>query len=409
MPVAVALLVPCLAYIGLDDGFTLSVALERMTSSLNSFPLLAVPLFVLAGTLANSASVTDRLYGFAQDLIGHFRGGLGYVNVAASLGFSWMSGAAVSDTAALGSIQVPAMQKHGYSDSFSTGLTASSSLITPIMPPSIPAIIYGVSSGVSIGALFVAGVIPALVISALLCVAVFVYARNRPELRSNKAAVQVMLRSAVRAIPVLFAPVIILGGILSGFFTPTEAAAIAVAYIGFLGLIAYRSVGLRKLYRVLLSTAETTGTIMLIVASASVFGYVLTRERAPDNIAEAVVGATDSPIVFLLFVSFALLVLGTVIEPISAILIVTPVLLPAAASFGIDPIQFGSIVIFSLMIGLITPPVGIVLYVLESVTSVCMPEIIKGVLPFVALMCMVTLLMIFIPWLTLGLPSLLGF
>lgn len=408
VPVAIALLAPSLVYVLLEPTANFPIAVQQITSGVNDFALLAVPLFIVLGNLANESGISDRLYNAGVAFLGHIRGSLGYVNVATSFGFSWMSGAAIADAAAMGKVQVPAMVKRGYSQEFSLGVTAASSLIAPMIPPSIPAIIYAVTAGVSVGALFMAGLVPALVLIACLCALVWFLTRKDESLRLPKASWGARGKATLGALPAAGAGVIILGGILSGAFTPTEASGIGVLYIFVLSLC-YRALTPKKIYRMLLSSVETAGSVLLIVAAAALFGWVLAREQAPQIAADLILNFTDSPFVFLLLVNVLLLVVGCVLEPTAAILILVPVLGPVADAFGISPVQFGVMVIFNLVIGLITPPVGLVLFVLSSVTGAPVATVIKGVIPFFIPMLVTLLLITLVPALSLWLPGLLGF
>ena len=407
VPVAISMLLPCLVYVAWSPDITLGVALQRCMASINSFPLLAVPLFIMTGYLSNAGGLADRLFRFLLCLFGKIPGSLGYVNVSSSLLFSWMSGAAIADAAGLGSVLVPAMKKRGYDGGFALGLTGASSLIGPIMPPSIPAIVYAVTAGVSVGSLFFAGVLPALVLEAILCGFVFVDARRNP-LRDEAAAPRIPLKKAAgSALPVLLTPVIILGGILGGVFTPTEAAAAAVMWVLFLS-VCYRSLSFRAFRGVLVKTASTTGSIMLIVSAAGLFGWVIAREQGPQAVTEAMLRLTDNPYVFLLLINIALLVTGMLLEPVAGLLITVPVLLPAALQFGIDPLQLGIVMILNLVLGLLTPPVGLVLYVLSSVTGSSVQQVIRGTVPFLIPLLITLLLITFVPAFSLWLPSLLA-
>lgn len=408
VPVSFALLIPSVAYVIMDPTARVGTALQQTVSGIDSFAILAVPMFILLGNLANVSGVTDKLYDAAVAALGHLRGSLGYVNVATSFGFSWMSGAAIADAAAMGRVQVPAMVERGYKKEFSLGVTGASSLIAPMIPPSIPAVIYAVTAGVSVGALFMAGILPALVLVFSLCVTVWIIMRKREDLRLPKASWKTRGVTTVAALPAVGSAVVILGGILSGIFTPTEASGIGVIYILILAL-AYRRLSWRKMYRTLLTTVETSGSVLLIVAAAALFGWVLAREQAPQVVANLILEITNQPIVFLLLVNVLLLLVGCVLEPTAAILILVPVLLPVAETFGIDPVHFGIMVIFNLLIGLITPPVGLVLFVLSSVTKAPVTMVIKGILPFYAPMVVTLIVITYLPVLTLGLPTLLGF
>lgn len=408
VPVAFCLLIPSLFYIVFTDAVTLTIVLQRMTSGVDSFPLLAVPMFILMGNLANEAGIADRLYRFALAVLGHIKGSLGYVTVASSLVFSWMSGSAISDAAALGKIQVPAMASRGYERGFAVGLTASSTLIGPIMPPSVSAVVYGVVSGVSIGGLFLAGVIPALLITTVLMVIVYIAVRNKPDLRLPRTSSKEMARVGASAALSLLTPVIVLGGIFGGIFTPTEAAAVAALYMLGLG-VGYGTLRAKQLKAVFASTASISGSIMLIIAAASLFGWVLGREQVPQMMATGMLQITESPLVFLLILNVFLLLIGTVMEPNSAVLILVPVIIPIAAQYGIEPIQLGSIIIFNLMVGLLTPPVGLVLFVLSSVTKLSVATISRAVIPFLLPLVGILLLVTYVPWITLALPGWLGY
>ncbi|AYY12684.1 TRAP transporter large permease [Actinobacteria bacterium YIM 96077] len=407
VPVAIALLTPGLVYVLVDGSASLELAVQQTLSGVNSFPILAVPMFILLGNLANVSGITDRVYGAAVAFLGHVRGSLGYVNVATSFGFSWMSGAAIADAAAMGRVQVPAMVKRGYSRSFSVGITGASSVIAPLIPPSIPAIIYAVTAGLSVGALFVTGILPALVLVVCLCVTVWWMTRAKEELRESRASWSVRGKELLAALPAAGAAVIILGGILGGIVTPTEASASGVLYI-FLLALAYRALTWRKIYHVILQTVETAGSVLLIVAGAALFGWVLARERAPQAIADLILQVTNHPIIFLILVNVFLLVIGAVLEPTAAILIVVPVLAPVAETFGIHPMHFAAIVIFNLLLGLLTPPVGLLHFVLSGVTSTPVTTVIRGVMPFYVPMLVVLLVVTFVPAVSLWLPTLLG-
>lgn len=399
VPVGISLLVPALLYLWLDPTANLNIAVQQMTSGANSFALLAIPMFILLGNLSNAGSLTDRLFDFAQAALGRVRGGLGYVNVMTSFGFSWISGAAISDAATMGKLQVPQMIKRGYPVGFTLGLTGASSLIAPMIPPSIPAVVYAVTAGVSVSALFVAGIIPAIALTVLLCIYVWIVGRRygRSDEPTDLSAPRVSwLTHLVRVLPTFGAPVLVLGGILGGIFTPTEASAAGVAYMFLLGLI-YRSLTWERLKEALVSSAHTTASILFIVVAAALFGWVLARERVPHELAASLQGVTDNPFVFITLLVALLLVIGMFIEPTAAILIMVPVLAPMAAAFGIDPVHMGVVIIFTLMIGLLTPPVGLVLFVLSSVTGYPVATVVRGTLPFYAVMFVVLVLVTYVP------------
>jgi len=406
VPVAIAMLLPCLLYIAWSPDITLGVAIQQTVSPVDSFPLLAVPLFIMTGYLSNAGGLADRLFRMLLTLFKGIPGNLGFVNVISSLLFSWMSGAAIADAAGLGSVLVPAMKKRGYDEKFSLGLTGASSLIGPIMPPSIPAIVYAVSTDVSVGSLFLAGVVPALLLTSILCVFVYRDAKRNP-LREKVTSENVSHSKAIKSAgPVLFTPAIILGGILGGIFTPTEAAAAAVVWVLILCAF-YQSLSLKSLRGVLVKTSTTTGSIMLIVAAAGLFGWVIAREQGPQAVTQAILQFTDNPVIFLLLVNIALLITGMILEPVAGLLITVPVLLPAAIEFGIDPLHLGIVMILNLVLGLLTPPVGLVLYVLSSVTGSSVQTVTRGTIPFLIPLLITLLLITFIPAFSLFLPSLL--
>lgn len=408
VPVAFALLAPSVVYVALTPGVTMGTALQQTLSGVNSFPILAVPMFILLGNLANDSGITDRMYNAAVAFLGHFRGSLGYVNIATSFGFSWMSGAAIADAAAMGRMQVPQMVKRGYPAGFSVGLTGASSLIAPIIPPSIAAIIYAVTAGLSVGALFIVGIVPAVLLIIALCLTVWWMLRKRDDLRGERASWSTRGRALLSAVAPAGAAVVILGSILGGIATPTEAAGLGVVYVLILSL-AYRKLTWRRLADSLVQTVHTSGAVLLIVAAAAFFGWVLARERAPQAAAEALLGITTYTVVFLIIVNILLLIVGALLESTSAILILVPVLAPVAELFGVHPFHFAAIVIFNLLLGLLTPPVGMVLFVLSSTTGYKVSTVIRGVLPFYIPMFAVLMIVTFIPVLSTGLPALLGY
>lgn len=403
VPVAFAFLGPALAYMWLT-GQSVGASMRQVADATASFPLLAVPLFILLGSLANHAGIADRLFDFALALLGRVRGSLGYVSVGVSLGFSWMSGSAVADAAALSKVEIPAMLRNGHSLRFGVGVTGAAALIAPVMPPSIPAVIYAGLAAASTGALFAASVVPALLMGVGLCVVVLLLVRRQEDLVRTEFSWARVVTTGRRVIAPIGAPVIILGGILSGLFTPTEAAAVGVAYMGLLGAV-YRRIRVRDIPKVLTETVVTTGAIMLIVSSASLLGYILAREQVPQDAAQLLLGLTDSPNVFLLLTAALMLLLGTVIDATAVLVLVVPILLPIGKSFGVDPIVLGVLIIVSLMIGLLTPPVGTVLYVLSSVAGVRVGEVFRGALPFLVPLLTVLALIIAFPDAVLYLPD----
>lgn len=406
VPIAFALGLSSLGYI-LIDGLPSTLLMHTMINGMNSFPLLAIPFFILAGALMNVSGITTRIFGFARSLVGWMHGGLGHVNIGASIIFAGMSGAAVADAGGLGAIEIKAMREAGYDDDFSVGVTAASSTIGPIIPPSLPLVIYGVMASVSIGELFVAGIIPGLLMAASLVVMVWWYSKRRGYPRDVAFSVSNVGRSFVAAFLPLLTPVIIVGGIVSGAFTPTEAAVCAATYALFLGAVVYRTLTPRIFVRISMETIETTASVMLIVGAASVFAWILTANQAAAQFAEILLDLTDNKHIILLLMMLVVLVIGLFMETIAAISILVPVLLPVAVQVGIDPVHLGIIVILNLMIGLLTPPVGMVLFVLSKVSDVPFQQCVRATMPFLAPLVIVLLLLTYIPELTLFLPELL--
>lgn len=406
VPVAYAFLGPGLVYLVLT-GQSVGLAMRLIAEDTASFPLLAIPLFVLLGVLATHAGIADRLFDFALALMGRVRGGLGYVSVGVSLGFAWMSGSAVADAAALSKIQIPAMLRNGYSMRFGLGVVGSAALIAPVMPPSIPAVIYAGLAAVSTGALFAASVIPALLMALGLAIVVFFLVRRQPDIVHEGFSWERVRETGIRVIAPVGAPVVILGGILGGFFTPTEAAAVGALYMMILGFC-YRTLSVKDLPKVFAEAVMTTAAIMLIVASAALLGYIFARERVPQEIATLILDFTDNATVFLILVTLLMLVLGTVVDAVAVLVLTVPMLTPIALQMDVDPIVLGVLMIVSLMIGLLTPPVGTVLYVMSSAMKVPVGEVFKGSLPFIVPLLVICVLIIAFPSLVLWLPTQLG-
>lgn len=398
VPVAISLIAPSLLYLLLEPATSPGMAVQQLVQGANSFALLAIPMFILLGNVANASGLTMRMYDFASSLLKNVRGGLGYVNVATSFGFSLVSGAAISDAATMGKIQVPEMVKRGYDHRFSIGLTAASSLIAPMVPPSIPAVVYAITAGISVSALFLAGIVPAVVLTVLLLI--YVWWRTRKMERGGDRLSMEQDESTwslfLKILPVMGAPVIVLGGILAGWFTPTEASAIGVVFLILLGIL-YRSMSGPAFGEAVRNATVTTASIMMIVVGAALFGWILAFERIPQALATSVSEVTDNPFVFLLLLNLVLLMVGAILEPTAAILILVPVIAPMADAFGIDPVHLGIVVIFNLMVGLLTPPVGLVLFVLNGVTGYSVSEVVRGVAPFYGLLVLCLAIISFVP------------
>ncbi|KGA01912.1 ABC transporter permease [Cobetia amphilecti] len=405
-PVMVTLGASSLAAILVEGGVPDFIVMHRMVGGMDSFPLLSIPFFVLAGSLMNSAGITSRIFDFARAIVGWMPGGLGHVNVGASVIFAGMSGAAVADAGGLGAIEIKAMRQAGYDPGFSVGITAASSTIGPIIPPSLPLVIYGVMASTSIGQLFAAGLIPGLMMAGALMLMVAWYAHRYQYPRDIGFALHRVWHTFCRAFLSLMTPIIIVGGIVLGIFTATEAAIAAVIYAMMLGALVYRTLSWKRLISVSMETIETTGIIMMIIAASSVFSWLLTSHHVAENFASWMLAFTSSPTAILLLMTLILFVVGCFMETIAAITILVPVLLPIAVSLGVDPVQFGIIMVLNLMIGLLTPPVGLVLYVLSQVSKVPFERCASATMPFLIPLILVLMLVTFVPGLSLWLPTL---
>jgi tripartite ATP-independent transporter DctM subunit len=406
VPVAIALAGSSLLYVMAEGVQPHLVVLHRMIGGIDSFPLLAIPFFIMAGSLMNSSGITNRIYDFALALVGWLKGGLGHVNVVGSVIFAGMSGTAVADAGGLGNIEIKAMRDHGYGTDFAVGITGASSTIGPIIPPSLPMVIYGVMANASIGKLFAAGLIPGLVMALTMMVMVTYYAHTRGWHRDARFSVAALGRTFKRAFLPLLTPVILVGGMTTGVFTPTEAAIAATVYAMALGMAVYRTLSLKKLIKVSMETAETSAIILLIVAGASIFGYLITVTKVTDNVSALVLSVTTQPWAILLLVNVALLIIGCFMETIASITILVPVLLPLMDKIGVDPVHFGVVMVLNLMIGLLTPPVGMVLYILARVANISFERTTKACLPFLIPLIVSLGLVTYWPGMVMFLPNL---
>jgi tripartite ATP-independent transporter DctM subunit len=405
VPIFIALAGSSLIYTHFIAGIPDFVVLHRMAGGVDSFPLLAVPFFILAGNLMNSAGITNRIYDFAVAAVGWLRGGLGHVNVVGSVIFAGMSGTAVADAGGLGTIEIKAMRDHGYDTDFAVGITAASSTLGPIIPPSLPMVIFGVMANVSIGQLFAAGFVPGFLMAGFLMLHVTWYAHRHGIGRDQAFRLKVLAVSFVAALPALMTPAIIIGGMTFGWFTPTEAAIAACAWALILGTFLYRSLSLKQFYKITLDTIETTAAVLLIVGAASLFGWVLTTTQVTEQVTRTLLAVSDNPLVILLMINIILLVVGCFMETIAAISILVPVLMPVVLKAGIDPVQFGVIMVLNLMIGLLTPPVGMVLFVLARVAKIPFDRTVRAVSPFLVPLLIVLALITIFPQLTLVVPT----
>jgi tripartite ATP-independent transporter DctM subunit len=408
VPVFIALAGSSLLYTHFLAGIPDFVILHRMAGGIDSFPLLAVPFFILAGNLMNSAGITNRIYDFAVALCGWMRGGLAHVNIIGSVIFAGMSGTAIADAAGLGTIEIKAMKDHGYSTEFSVGVTAASATLGPIIPPSLPFVIYGMMANVSIGALFMGGFIPGAVMTIFMMLYVTYCARKYNMGRDQIFNWKVLGLTFVAALPPLLTPAIIMGGMTFGWFTPTEAAIAACAWAMILGVFLYGSLNFKQFYKVTLDTIETTAGVLLIVAAASLFGWVLTTTRITEYAAEALLAYTNNRYVILLLINVLLLVVGCFLEPIASISILVPVLMPVITKVGIDPVHFGVVMTLNLMIGLLHPPLGMVLFVLARISKLSIERTTMAILPWLIPLLASLVAVTLIPELTLWLPRTVG-
>ena len=447
VPVAIAMAGSSLIFVMATGTVPDFVVIHRMVNGIDSFPLLAVPFFILAGNLMNSAGITNRIYNFALALVGWLRGGLGHVNVLGSMIFAGMSGTAIGDAAGLGTIEIKAMKDHGYSTEFAVGVTAASATLGPIIPPSLPFVIYAMFANVSVGALFLAGILPGVVLALLMMVTVAYFAhRNKwggdirfewarifkaltellvvalfpvviwvlttqagwPQVPTVAGALLVLLIAdrffRFNAVLPIMTPVLLIGGMTAGVFTATEGAIAACVWSLFLGLVWFRSLNWKMLIKVSMDTIETTSIVLLIVAAASIFGWMLTVTRTTEMIAAWVLAFTTDPWMFLLLANLLMLFVGCFLEPTAAITILVPILLPIVRQLGIDPVHFGLIMVLNLMIGLLHPPMGLVLFVLARVAKLSIERTTMAILPWLIPLLVSLGLVTYLPAISLWLP-----
>jgi len=450
VPVALSMAVSSLLYVLVDGTMPDIAVLHRMIGGVDSFPLLAVPFFILAGNLMNIAGVTNRIYQFAVNAVGWMRGGLGQVNIIGSVIFSGMSGTAIADAAGLGTIEIKAMKDHGYPLDFSVGVTAASATLGPIIPPSLPFVIYGMMANVSIGSLFIGGIIPGLVMTLMMMLTVAYFARRNnwgsdapfswPQLIKSGLEVAVVLAAGAAiwgifvitewplligaflviavltwadwyfkfsAVMALMTPMLLIGGMTAGLFTPTEAAVAACTWALYLGLVRYRTMSFKSVAKATFETVETTASVLFIVSSAAIFGWLLTATKLTDVLSNAFLAVTDQRWVFLILVNILILIVGSFIDTLAAITILVPILMPLLLKFGVDPIHFGVVITLNLMIGLLHPPLGMVLYVLARVARMSVEATTMAILPWLVPLMMALGLITFIPEITLWLPKML--
>ncbi len=450
IPVAIAMAGASLIYILISGNLPPFAVIHRMIGGIDSFPLLAVPFFILAGNLMNNAGITNRIYNFALALVGWLKGGLGHVNVVGSVIFAGMSGTAIADAAGLGTIEIKAMKDHGYSGEFAVGVTAASATLGPIIPPSLPFVIYAMMANVSVGALFLAGLLPGVLMAVLMMITVAWFAHKNKwggdikfsGTRFGKAliemavvagwptAVYYLVQAGAQpqftvavALVILFAadryfkwqavlpimtPVLLIGGMTTGLFTPTEGAIAASIWAMALGLFWYRTMSWKLFVKISLDTVETTATVMFIVAAASIFGWMLTATGVTSAIAQWVLAFTKDPWMFLLLANLLMLFVGCFLEPTAAITILVPILLPIARQLGVDPVHFGLVMVLNLMIGLLHPPMGMVLFVLARVAKLSVERTTMAILPWLIPLLGSLIVLTYVPAIGLWLPRMMG-
>jgi TRAP-type transport system large permease protein len=408
MPVAFALILASLSYLFFGSMVPASIVVQRMAPGIDSFPLLAIPLFVLAGNLLNVGGIATRIFEFAIAMVGHLRGGLAQVNIFASLIFAGMSGVAQADAAGLGTVEIRAMKREGFDPAFAAACSAASAIVGPIIPPSVIMVVYGVLAQVSIGDLFLAGIVPGFLIGALLMLTVYglvITGRvHAPvQARQNLPALR---RSFLRAIPPLLAPVILVTGLLIGFATPTELGAITVVYATVLGFI-YRELNFAKLYKCLTDTLISTGILVFIMSAAVPFGWAIAVNNVPALLSDALLSITQNKWLILLMINILLLIVGCFMETTAILLIAVPTFLPLILQLGIDPVHFGLIIILNLLIGAATPPFGVLLFIVQDIAKVSFGQIVRAMLPFYVPLGLALIMITYWPSLSLWLPKML--
>lgn len=406
MPIAFALGIASVSYL-LLEGISLTIVPQRMYAGIDTFVLLCIPGFVLAGNLMNVGNITEHIVRFSNALLGHIRGGLGLANVGGSMIFGGISGTAVADSASIGSVMIPGMARSGYDKPFAAAVTAASSTIGPIIPPSVPMIIAGSLSGISVGRMFLAGAVPGLLMGLAMMVTVYILAVRRGYPKEKRVPVLQLLREAKTAFWALLMTVIILYGIIGGFFTPTEASIVASLYALVVGMYVYKGLTWRKLPGILVDTVLTSSALLLMVGLANLFGWILTSEQIPQMIATLILSISENPLIVLLILNLILLFVGAFMETIAALIILFPALVGVATGVGVDPVHFAVIAVLNLMIGLTTPPVGVCLFVVAGIGKLPMLSVARAIVPFLLCNLAVLMLVTYVPAVSLWLPNLL--
>ncbi|CAH0342375.1 TRAP transporter large permease [Rhizobium sp. CECT 9324] len=407
-PVVYAILLPSIAYV-LIEGLPLGLLAQRITYALDSFPLVAVPLFIFVGNLMNLSGITDRIFRFAYTLVGRIPGGLAQVNVFGSLVFSGMSGAALADIGGLGRIEIDAMKKRGFNPAFAGAVTAASATLGPIFPPSIPLIVYGSVTSVSIVQLLVAGIMPAIVCTILLMLTVLIVAIRHGHPRAERwPTLGEIAATFMPALPAMVAPILMVGGMIAGAFTPTEAAAMTAVYVIFISSVVYRELTLAHLWHSAVLTARSSSAILIIVASAALFGWILAVEQVPQTFASALLGLSDDPLMLLIIANLIFFVAGMFLDSTTATLLLVPIIAPPLVLAGVDPVQLGIVAVFNLMLGLLTPPMGLSLFLVSDIAKVSVRQLLRALLPFYIPLLSTLMILTFAKDFTLWLPRMIA-
>jgi tripartite ATP-independent transporter DctM subunit len=408
LPIAVSMgLTAVFFFVALGETEVLTMVPARMYSSTTSFTLLAIPFFILTGNLMNTGGITHRLFRFAQNLVGHLKGGLGHVVVVSAMIFAGMTGAAVAEAAALGTVELEGMTKRGFDRKFSAAILASASTIGPVIPPSIPFVIYGSITGTSVGRLFLGGFVPGFLMGIALMTIVYVVSTQRGYPKERRATIQELMASTLGALSAIATPVIIIGGMVSGIFTPTEAAVAATVYALILTMFIYKEVKLKDLPRILWETLETSVRVLFIISAAGIFGWLLIHQRVPETVIKALMSLSKNPWVILLVINIILLILGCFMEGICIMLLTIPVFMPMITQLGIDPVHFGVMMTLNLMVGLLTPPVGMVLYTISSIGKIPVWELAHELRWHMVALVVVLFLVTYVPGFVTWVPNLL--
>lgn len=408
VPVAITLGLASVVALMYGGDVSLLVIAQRIFTAIDSFSLMAIPFFILAGKLMENGGISKRLVHFANTLTGHRTGGLAIVTVIASMFFAAISGSSAATVAAVGSILIPSMIKRGYHKNFAGAVTSISGELGIIIPPSVPMILYGVSTNTSIGDLFMAGITPGIVIGLSLIILVYVISKKRGYAKEEKATRAETWAAFKEAFLALLMPIIILGGIYGGVFTPTEAAVVAVFYAFIIGAFVYREIKLNNIFEIFVNSGITSAIVLFIIANAGIFGLVLSREGIPQMVANLFANITDNPFVFLLLVNVLLIIVGMFMETSASVIILAPLLTPVAVAMGIDPVHFGIIMIINLALGMCTPPLGVNLFISCQIAGIKLTDITKGLIPFYVVLIGLLLLFSYVPFISMWLPNLLG-